>query len=179
MSAKPNSHKITEEEKLVAELGILGIRYLSRQSSYCAKQVRPPETLVADLIRQPSARVRSAVIAVLLAHPEYAEAVPAALEQLDREGQLTLRSFYTASVLLQREYADRLGSFREVRWLPELPQATGDLDLLPHGTPRARLAALGKEHQRRANAAVNWAGTYEQVAGQLLRQWETEMPWSQ
>ncbi len=57
------------EEELVAELDLLGIRYLSRQSSYRASQVRPPEALLADLVRQPSARVRAAVIAVLLAHP--------------------------------------------------------------------------------------------------------------
>jgi hypothetical protein len=180
MNTYPQSHLLTEEEKLVAELDVLGIRYLSRQSSYRASRVRPPETLLADLIRQPSARVRAAVIAVLLSHPEYAEALPAALERLDPEDRLTLRSFYAAAVLLQREHADRLRSFQTGRWqwLPELPQATGDLDLPAQGTPRARLTALGKEHQRRARTKVNWTGTYEQVAGQLLRQWEVESRWN-
>ena len=57
-------------------------------------------------MRQPSARVREAVIAVLLAHPAYAQAIPAALAQLSASEQLALRFFYNASVLLQRQYAD-------------------------------------------------------------------------
>jgi hypothetical protein len=65
-----------------------------------------PSALLADLVRQPSARVRNAVIAVLLAYPDYAEAVPAALERLRPAEQQTLRLFYTAAVLLQQEYTD-------------------------------------------------------------------------
>ena len=106
------------EEELVAELELLGVRYLSRQSSYQASRVRPPETLLADLVRQPSARVRAAVIAVLLAHPEYADAVPVALEQLLPAERLTLQSFYAAAVLLQQEHADRLRAFLGTRWRP-------------------------------------------------------------
>jgi hypothetical protein len=106
----------TEEEKLVAELELLGVRYLSRQSSYQASHVRSPEALLADLVRQPCARVRAAVIAVLLSHPEYASAVPVALEQLPTLGRLTLQLFYMAALLLQQEYAGRLRSFLQVRW---------------------------------------------------------------
>jgi hypothetical protein len=47
------------------------------------------------------------------------------------------------------------------------------------GTPGEKLAALGREHQRRAQEMVNWRGTYEQVASQLLRQWELESRWNQ
>lgn len=61
------------EEQVVSELDALGISYLSRQSSSSVERVRPPEQLLADLIRQPSARVRQAVIALFLSHPEYAE----------------------------------------------------------------------------------------------------------
>ena len=94
-----------EEERLVAELELLGIRYLSRYTSDQAERIRPPDVLLADLVRQPSARVRAAVLAVLLAHPEYAEAVPTALQQLGPAERRTLRLFYTAAVLLQQEYA--------------------------------------------------------------------------
>ena len=66
----------TAEEKLVAELALLGISYLTRQTDYQANQVRPPEQLFVDLLQQPSARVRAAVIAVLLAHPDYAKSMP-------------------------------------------------------------------------------------------------------
>ena len=165
------------EEKLVAELALLGIRYLSRQTPYQANKVRPPETLMADLVRQSSARVRAAVIAVLLAHPEYAAAVPAALERLPPRERLTLRWFYMAAVLLQQEHAARLRPFlTQWRWLPDLFSA--ELGLPAEGTPHERLALLGSKQRRRTRAAVNWAGTYERVAHKLIRRWEREVQWN-
>ena len=43
---------VNEEEKLVAELELLGIRYLSRQTLYHARSARPPENMLADLVQQ-------------------------------------------------------------------------------------------------------------------------------
>ena len=172
--------KLAEEERIVAELGLLGIHYLSRQTAFQPARVRTPQALLADLVRQPSARVRAAVIAVLLSHPEYAAAVPAALERLNPSERLTLQSFYAAAVLLQQEHAHRLRPHvtRKWRWLPDLSRTLAGWDMPSEGTPREKLAALGREHRRRAQEAVNWSGTYEQVAHQLLRQWEFESRWS-
>ncbi|MEW5988462.1 MAG: hypothetical protein AB1791_17675, partial [Chloroflexota bacterium] len=113
---------ITEEEQLVAELELLGVHYLSRQTDYQATQVRPPDVLITDLLRQPSARVRCALIAVLLIHPELSTAVPAALKCLAATESVMLKCFYTAAMLLQRQYADRLRPFivKNWRWLPDL-----------------------------------------------------------
>jgi hypothetical protein len=164
------------EECIVAELELLGIRYLSRRTSDRAEHVRPPDVLLADLVRQPSARVRAAVIAVLLAHPEYAAGVPAALEQLRPAEQRTLRLFYTAAVLLQREYAERLRPFVAQRWLPDWFVA--DLDLPDVASPRERLSALGQRHRQQTQADVNWVGTYENVVRCLLRSWKLEVRWN-
>lgn len=179
--SNPDREALTGEENLVAELSLLGIRYLSHQTPLQASGVRPAEMLLADLVRQPSARVRAAVIAVLLSHPEYAEAVPAALRRLPPAARLTLQSFYVAAMLLQQQHAHRLRPFLATRWqpLPELPEALVEFDLPAGGTPGERLVALGREHRRRGRAAVNWVGTYEQVASQLLRQWEVERRWNQ
>jgi len=108
LKRKTFSESYQEEERIVAELELLNIRYLSRTLPDTAASVRPPDILLADLIQQPSARVRAAVIAVFLAHPEYAAAVPAALERLGPTERLTLRFFYTAAVLLQQEHTERL-----------------------------------------------------------------------
>ncbi|MBU0491459.1 MAG: hypothetical protein KKA73_02745 [Chloroflexi bacterium] len=169
---------LTEEEKLVAELGLLGIRYLSRQTLYQAYEVRPPENLLADLVQQPCARVRVAIIAVLLAHPELAVAVPAALEQLQPHERLSLQWFYVAAMLLQREYASRLRPFltTQWQWLPDLFSV--ELGLPAGGTPRERLILLGHQQRRQTQTAVNWAGTYEQVAHKLIRRWEREVQWN-
>jgi hypothetical protein len=150
MEDEPKHRVVTEEEELVAELDLLGIRYLSRQSSYQANQVRSPENL-------------------LVSHPDYAEAVPAALRRLSSRDCLTLQSFYTAAVLLQQEYADRLrplvGGCR--RWLPDL--LSKELGLPTEGAPRERLRLLDRELRHRTQAAVNWMGTYEQVVQKLIR----------
>ena len=170
---------LDEEECLVAELECLGIRYLSRQTAFRAEKIRLPADLLADLIRQPSARVREAVIAVLLAYPEYAEAVPDALQRLSPVEQTTLRFFYTASVLLQQQFFDELQTFVSDRWqtLPDL--FSDDLGLPTAGEPRERLAKLGQAHRHRANPAVNWTGTYENVARKLVRARELEQQWKQ
>jgi hypothetical protein len=156
-----------EEERIVAELELLGIRYLSRRTSAQAKRVRPPDALLADLVRQPSARVRAAVIAVLLAHPEYASAVPAALERLGPAERLTLQLFYTAAVLLQQEHAERLRRFMTDRRLPD--RFSAELGLPEMAPPHEQLVALGRQHRQRTQACVNWVGTYESVVQRLLR----------
>jgi len=165
-----------EEERLVAELELLGIRYLSRQTAERAASVRPPEVLLADLVRQPSARVRSAVIAVLLAHPELAEAIPAALERLSPAEKQTLQFFYTAAMLLQQQHAIRLQALGAQRPLPN--RFAVDVETSPNATIRERLTALGRRHRQQTGAAINWVGTYENVARRLLRAWELESVWN-
>jgi hypothetical protein len=178
MEDKSKTAVVTEEEELVAELDLLGIRYLSRQSLYQANQVRPPEILLVDLVQQPHSRVRAAVIAVLLSRPEYAEVVPAALERLSSQERLTLQALYMAAVLLQREYAERLRPLagERWRWLPDL--LSKELGLPAEETPRKRLRLLDREMRRRTRAAVNWMGSYEQVVQKLLRDWERRTEWN-
>jgi hypothetical protein len=179
MEPRSQAAAVAEEEELVAELELLGIRYLSRQSSYQASQVRSPERLLADLVRQPHARVRAAVIVLLLSRPEYAEAVPAALRQLSSQDRLTLQSLYTAAVLLQREYVDRLRPLvgDRWRWLPDL--LSDELGLPAVGAPREKLRLLDLEMRYRTGAMVNWMGTYEAVVKKFIRDRERRAAWNQ
>ena len=45
-----------EEERVVAELELLGVRYLSRRTADRAERARPLDVLPAHSVRQPSAR---------------------------------------------------------------------------------------------------------------------------
>jgi hypothetical protein len=176
---QPHGEPVSEEERLVAELDLLGIRYLSRQTAFEAVEVRPADILLADLVRQRSSRVRTAVIAVLLSHPEYADVLPKALDRLEAEDRFVLESLCVASSLLQRLYEDRLRQHMSTRWR-WLPDSMGMLrtEALPaDGTARERLVALGRAHRRRTGQAVNWAGTFERVADRFLRQRELERTW--
>jgi hypothetical protein len=174
-----SAETVGEEERLVAELELLGVGYLSRQTNYRADSIRPSKVLLADLMRQPSARVRAAVIAVLLSRPEYADNVPAALQRLQPFEELALRFLYTAAVLLQRDYSSQLRAFTSSRWqwLPDF--FSTQLGLAAGGTPRDRLIALGNEHRRQTGIVANWVGTYENVVQRLLRHWELASQWNQ
>jgi hypothetical protein len=169
---------LAAEDRIVAELERLGIRYLSRENGEAAAQPWPPATLLADLMRQPSARVREAVIAVLLLHPTYAQAIPAAVAQLPEPEQMALRFYFTAAVLLQRQYADVLRPrlAKPWHWLPDL--FSHELGVPGRGAPRERLERLGAAHRARTGRAVNWTGTYENVARKLIRRWQAEQQWS-
>jgi hypothetical protein len=170
---------VAKEERLVAELELLGVRYLSRQTLYQTGAVRPPAELLAALVCQPSARVRASVIAVLLAHPEFSEAALLALRRLGSFEQLKVKLFYTAAVFLQQIFADRLRPFLAGRWLALPDYFSGELGLMPGRTPQERLVELGRVHASLTNTAVNWTGTYTNVAEKLLRRWEAERLWNQ
>lgn len=61
-----------DEERIVAELARLGVSYLSRQTAISETANEVPVELVdllAAVVRQPSARVRAAAIALFLAQP--------------------------------------------------------------------------------------------------------------
>jgi len=164
------------EERLVAELSDLGIGYLSRRSATRPRSARAPGQLLADIVCQPSSRVRTAFIAVLLAHPEYAAHVLNALHRLPSEPAQTLKFFYTAAVILQRQYQSQLQPFLGASWLT-LPRLFGDEFPLP-ADPRQQLQALARLHQERTGQHLNWAGTYEHAALSLLRRWQMEKLWT-
>jgi hypothetical protein len=154
------------------------VTYLSRREACAPTGVRPPERLLADLVRQPSARVREAVIALLLAHPEYAAAIPGALAQLSQIDQTTLRLYHTAAVLLQGEHAERLRPRLAARWRPLPDLFSDELGLPRRGSHHEQLARLGRAHRQLSGAVVNWTGTYENVARHLVRRWELEYRWN-
>ena len=166
------------EEQVVAQLEQLGVRYLSRQAQVVPTPARSTHDLLADLVLQPSSRVRTALIALLLAHPDYAAAIPAAIQQLTPSESLTLKTFYTAAVLLQRQHADRLQEFLGSDWC-WLPDLFSDELGVEGNTPMARLHSLGRIHARWSGARLNWTGTYQNASHLLLRRWELEQAWKQ
>ena len=168
---------INNEELLVAELEQLGVRYLSRLTNEKVRQMRPPHKLLADLIQQPSSRVRSALIALLLARPSYGEHILQAMRQLTHDQAETLKLFYTAAVLLQREYTSTLQTFlgADYCWLTDFFSTEFNL---PVTNPKEQLKALATLHQQKTGRILNWAGTYQNAALHLLRRWELEQIWS-
>ncbi len=166
------------EEQVVAELAQFGVRYLSRQSILGTVIAHAPQDFLAALVRQPSSRVRSAVIALLLARPDFASYVPAALQHLESLDAQTLKFFYTAAVYLQEQYADVLKLFIGEQWR-QLPDLYSKELGLSGDTPVKRFKSLARLHAQKTGENLNWAGTYENAARQLLRRWEMERIWRQ
>jgi hypothetical protein len=167
-----------DEEATVAELELLGIRYLSRQTRDRAVSLRPPDALIADLVRQPSARVRGALIALFLAHPRYSAAVSDALERLSPSECWDLQVLYTAAMLLQQEHTEALRPHLTTAWLwlPDL--YSKEIGVPTEGTPQQRLVTLGERHRSHTRKVVNWVGTFEKVIEQFLRSRKLEAAWS-
>jgi hypothetical protein len=171
--------QLEKEERLVAELEVMGIRYLSRLTATQVRHLRSPQQMLTDLVKQPSSRVRTAVIAIFLLHPDFCEALPGALDGLSPQDQQTLKFFYTAAVYLQRKHDARLQLYVGDRWrqLPDLFQQ--EFSFQPQASPDELLRQLGIKQREQTGIVANWAGTYENVAHHLLRSWELGQKWSQ
>jgi hypothetical protein len=164
------------EEQLVAELARLGVRYLSRQSAEAAESVYAPNELLGRLVCQPSSRVRLALIALLLARPEYARHVHLALKRLNQSDAQRLRFFYSAAVILQQQYAEILRAALGASF-SQLPDLFADELGVTGDSPAARLRELGRLQAQWSGENLNWTGTYENAARLLLRRWESEQKW--
>jgi hypothetical protein len=165
------------EERLVAELAKLGVNYLSRQEDV-ETIPRLPRIILAELVRQQSSRVRTALISLLLANPQFASQIPAALKRLGARDSLTLKLLYTAAVFLQQKYAGLLKKFSRSPWT-ELPDLFSSELAISGESLQDRLTALGNLHMRLTGIKLNWVGTYESAAKDLIRRWQMEKVWNQ
>jgi len=161
------SSKLLKEEQIVSELALLGINYLSRISDDVVQQPRPIGTLLADIVRQPSSRVRTALIALLLEHPEIARAIPVAVKKVHAKNRITLKYFYTAAFLLQRINIKTLMT-KQGKIFQWLPNYFGDeLNLKSEIDPEISLNLLCKKQQEETGSAINWVGTYKNVLAHI------------
>jgi hypothetical protein len=165
------------EEQIVAELEVVGVRYLSRQTDHKVRNSRPPYRLLADLVCQPSSRVRLATIALLLAQPSYAQFISEALEILPSERQFLLMVFYSAAVFLQQMYRKPFEKHLDRRWNPLPDVFSSELGIPLDLPPQQRLAVLGRLYRSHSGIDLNWSGTFDNAARHWLRQVELEGQW--
>ncbi len=170
---------IADEDQFVAELHQLGITYLSNRPITPATSSHSPEQILADAIKQPSSRVRTAVIALFLLHPDFAEYLPTALSLLNENQRQLLKLFYTAAVHLQRLYQSNLIAITgsKLVWLPDL--FGEELGISSNLLPEDTIQQLGIKHQEITHSLTNWSGTYQNVVHHLIRYKQREAQWNQ
>lgn len=168
---------IGSADRLVTELNRLGVHFVTGGEPEGLVLPLSPVELLAGLTAQPEARLRLALIPLLLVHSELATAVPEALARLAEREQLTLKLFYTAAVILQQGHAEQLRSL--LGWYDPLPDRFAtELGIPTAGDWVGRLKHLGGRHQTLSGLAINWVGTYHHAAARLLKQLSLEGQWS-
>ncbi|MCL4506203.1 MAG: hypothetical protein M1434_10065 [Chloroflexi bacterium] len=95
-------------DELVGALDALGVHFLSGGDSSPRARSLAPAELLAQLAAQPDARLRLAIIPLLLCRPEFASAAPTALEQLTEQRRQTFKLYYTAAAECVNDYATTL-----------------------------------------------------------------------
>lgn len=164
-------------DQLVTELNRLGVRFVTGGEPEMSAPPLSPAELLANLASQPEARLRLALIPLLLVHSEFAAAIPDALTRLSEREQLTLKLFYTAAVILQQCHLEQLQVLLD-QYDPLPDRYATEFDIPAAGDCLDRLKQLGQRHQALSGLAINWVGTYRHAADRLLRQLSLEVQWS-
>jgi hypothetical protein len=158
------------DDQLVSELWARDVRFLMGEQT-SPEPLLDPAALIQALAQSDDARVRMALIPLFLRHPEFSNEAEKADEWLSQSKQLYLRFYYTAAVLLQRKYRERLGKvFSKQVQLPDL--FSEKLGIALGTDPNESLVRLGKHHQGLSGQKINWLETYEHSAERLIKHME-------
>ena len=90
--------------QLTDELNRLDVYFLQGETVQVATGPMPPASLVMQLATSDEARLRLALIPLLLRHPEFADDVDWVVSQIPAAAQLGLQCYYMAAHLLQQKY---------------------------------------------------------------------------
>ena len=99
---------MTDVADLAHALDVLDVPFIVGGSDSTTLQLPQPAALMASLAASDEARLRLALIPLLLRHPEFALHAGAALRQMTPPVQTGFKCYYTAAMLLQQKYRDRL-----------------------------------------------------------------------
>lgn len=169
---------MTSSEMLEHELHALGLHLIKGETSEMPYSSQlSEEDLLIGLAEHDDARLRMALIPLLLYRPEIADVVPNVLEDLKASGRKTIKLFYTSAVFLQEVHRDRLREFVS-NWKDLPDYFSVELGVPAGGSPQDRLRILGQRHRELTGKAANWLGTYQHAAKRLISRLEKEVAWA-
>jgi hypothetical protein len=161
-------------DELFNRLGSHGLRYFDLPTVDPHGAPAPVGPLAVDLARSHSSRVRSALVALLLRHPEYASSVERAARELsvdDPSRHLLLLSIVVAAAL-QREWSFTLGLYLGDQTSIDADHLAAELRLPPPGEDFGRLClvAAGRLLGERDSFPVDYRADWENAARRLMAQ---------
>jgi hypothetical protein len=173
----PPSDRSRQGDSLVAALDALGVHFLWRLGTTDTSRKMCPVRLLALLACSPEARLRLAIIPLLLHRPDFSAYVPDVVASLTDKPQLTLKCFYTAARYLQWQHQSELQRMGEpITPLPDLFSV--ELELEAVSDPDAALIDLARRHAVLSREAINWLGTYRHAAERWLTRLQREREWT-
>ena len=163
-------------EQLSGALKSLGVAFILDEMAPEDSLSRQPTQMLAALAASDEARLRLALIPLLLQHPEFSAYASAADRRLSHQKRVTLRCYYTAARYLQQKYRSRLDALPgHTLWLPDL--FSTELQLKNASDPEIGLNELGRRHQQLSGLHINWRGTYEHAALRYFTHLERKKEW--
>ena len=166
-------------DTLAAALARLDVSFImSNGRASGAYLANHPATLLASLSAQADARLRMAIIPLLMRHPQLAALVPRAVRNVLPHRRKILKIYYTAAMLLQQKYAAPLAElFGPLTPLPDL--YSRELGVPQDSAAEMRLKALAAKHSETSGLALNWVGTYEHAAERFVKHAQKKREWAQ
>lgn len=162
---------------LAAELARLGVSWVAVSQNNALESVILPATLLAALASSDEARLRLALIPLLLARPEYTQSALEAAGLVTDQPRNTFICYYTAAMLLQKKHKRRLVQL-EIDHEEILDHFGSELGLPQLSNPDDRLKLLAEKQALLSGRPLNWYGTYEHAAARFLRRYELEKIWA-
>ena len=166
-----------ETNQLIENMNRIGVHFLVDASDPGLTHSLTPAALLAGLAAQSDARMRLALIAVLLQRPDYANFAHEALELLYEPQQLPFKLYYTAAYYLQISYAnqfyDMLGLYIKLT-----DYYSEELNIEKDISVEVELRQLAELHKEITGLPLNWYGTYNSAAQRVITRLKKEQAWA-
>jgi len=127
------------------------------------------------LVTHSDARLRLALVALLLLHPEWGPYVHSQVRELAEPTRADLQALYTAAVYLQRLWQTRLRFYlRRFEMLPDLYSSQLGLPAAEERHGKNGLHALSAWQGHRSPYPFNWLASYNKLINLLFEQLKME-----
>jgi hypothetical protein len=165
-----------DRETLVGRLRELGLRFLAPSDAEAGEvSGLPVRELIARLVVHTDARLRLALVPLLILHPDWATEVQAVVQQLTEPARSQLQAIYAAAVCLQRLWRTRLGFYLgDFEMLPDLYSSELGLPAATEQHGKIGLHALAAWQASRSPYPFNWLASYNKMMDLLFEQLKME-----
>jgi hypothetical protein len=156
----------------------MGVDYLNHSTGETFSETISPVELITMILRQPSSRVRTSLIALFLINPTFSYLLADIQIILNGPEKEMLKIFFSAAVYLQEKYSKEFQFYLGRKWstLPDF--FSEELGIPGYVSSDEKLRLLDKYHKKVSGSYLNWLGSYQSVAHQVLHSFELKRKWN-